>query len=221
MWMLRFLTAVLGLFGRARSPAMMLNLTVPRSGYRVQRDFAYGEAPRQRYDLYLPKALTGPAPIVLFFYGGAFRAGRKSEYRVVGEALTSKGIIVAVADYRIYPEARFPDFLDDGAKALAAVHARAAEFGGDPTRIFLAGHSAGAYIAVMLASNPAYVRAANADLSWIRGIIPMAGRYHKIPLADAAGVTIFGGPAREETRPASFIDGKRPAMLLLAGAAES
>src|SRR5260221_14060570 len=122
MWILRFLTAVLGLFGRARSPAMMLNLTVPRWGYRVQRDFPYGPAARQRFDLYLPKGLTGPAPVVLFFYGGAFRAGRTSEYRVVGEALASKGIIVAVADYRLYPEARFPAFPEDGAKALGAVH---------------------------------------------------------------------------------------------------
>jgi acetyl esterase/lipase len=222
MWILRFLTAVLGLFGRGRSPAMMLNLTVPRSGYRVKRDLPYGSAPRQRYDLYLPKALAaGPAPIVLFFYGGAFRAGRKSEYRVVGQALASKGIIVAVADYRIYPEARFPDFLEDGAAALAAVHARAAEFGGDPARIFLAGHSAGAYISVMLAANPAYLRGANADPSWIRGVIAIAGRYHELPINDPIIRDTFRGPARPETRPATFVTGKRPPMLLVAGSSES
>jgi acetyl esterase/lipase len=221
MWILRFLTTLLGLFGRGRSPAMMLNLTVPRSTYRLHRDLAYGQGPRQRFDLYLPKNGSAPAPVLLFFYGGAFRAGRKSEYRIVGEAFASKGIIVAVADYRIYPEGRFPDFLNDGAAALAAVHARVAEFGGDPSRIFLAGHSAGAYISVMLAANPAYLRAANADPSWICGVIAMAGRYHEIPLGDATGVEIFGGPARTETRPVSFIDGKRPPTLLLAGAEES
>jgi acetyl esterase/lipase len=221
MWILRFLTAVLGLFGRGRSPAMMLNLTVPRWGYRVQRDFPYGPAPRQRFDLYLPKALTAPASIVLFFYGGAFRAGRKSEYRVVGEALASNGIIAAVADYRIYPEARFPDFLEDGAKALAVIHARASEFGGDPARIFLAGHSAGAYISVMLAANPAYLRDANADPSWIRGVIAIAGRYHELPINDALIRDTFRGPARPETRPATFITGKCPPMLLVAGSRES
>jgi acetyl esterase/lipase len=200
---------------------MMLNLTVPGSTYRLHRDLAHGQGRRQRFDLYLPKNGSAPAPVLLFFYGGAFRAGRKSEYRIVGEAFASKGIIVAVADYRIYPEGRFPDFLNDGAAALAAVHARVAEFGGDPSRIFLAGHSAGAYISVMLAANPAYLRAANADPSWIRGVIAMAGRYHEIPLGDATGVEIFGGPERTETRPASFIDGKRPPVLLLAGAEES
>ena len=160
-------------------------------------------------------------PVVLFFYGGAFRAGRKSEYRVVGEAFASKGMIVAVADYRLYPEARFPDFLEDGAKALAAIHARAAEFGGDPARIFLAGHSAGAYISVMLAANPAYLRAAHAEPSWIRGVIAIAGRYHELPINDAIIRETFRGPARPETRPATFIDGKRPPMLLAAGANES
>src|SRR5258708_39383209 len=105
MWILRFLTAVLGLFGRARSPAMMLNLTVPRWGYRVPRDFPYGPAARQRFDLYLPKGLTGPAPVVLFFYGGAFPAGRKSGNCVVGEALAGKGINVAGAGFPAFPQA--------------------------------------------------------------------------------------------------------------------
>jgi len=219
--MLKILTAFFGLFGRGRSPAGLLNLVTPRSGYTIRRDIAYGEDARQRFDIYVSPKITAPAPVVVFFYGGAFRAGRKDEYRVVGQALASKGIIAAIADYRIYPPARFPDFLEDGAKALAAVHARAAEFGGDPARIFLMGHSAGAYISVMLAANPSYVRQANADPSWIRGVIAIAGRYHELPLHDAVIREIFRGPARPETRPATFIDGTRPAMLLAAGADDS
>jgi acetyl esterase/lipase len=218
MGLLKFLTAVLGFFAPGSSPAMLLNITVPRSSYRVHRDIAYGDGPRQKFDLYLPKTFMPPAPVVLFFYGGAFRAGRKEEYRIVGEALASKGIITAVADYRIFPNGHFPDFLEDGARALATLHARVAEFGGDPSRIFLAGHSAGAYISVMLAANPAYLRAAKADLSFIRGVIAIAGRYHELPLGDSIAHEIFGGPARAETRPATYIDGKRPPILFLAGA---
>ena len=221
MGLLKIMTALLGFFGPGRSPAMLLNVTVPRSTYRVHRDIAYGEGPRQKFDLYLPKAVTQPAPVVLFFYGGAFRAGRKEEYRVVGEALASKGIITAVADYRIFPEGHFPDFLEDGAHALAAVHARVGQFGGDPSRVFLCGHSAGAYISVMLASDPAYLKAVNADLSFIRGVIAIAGRYHELPLGDSIAYEIFRGPARAETRPATYIDGKRPPVLFLAGAHDS
>ena len=99
-------------------------------------------------------------PVVVFFYGGAFRAGRKSEYRFVGEALASRGIIVAVPDYRIYPAARFPDFLNDGAAALVKAREVTAAHGGNPERLFVAGHSAGAYIAVMLAATVASIHEA-------------------------------------------------------------
>jgi acetyl esterase/lipase len=215
MPLLSLLTAFFGLFGAGRSPATMLNLTVPRFGYRLHRDIAYGEHARNRLDLYLPSDIGGPAPVVLFFYGGAFRAGRKSEYRVVGEALASRGIIAGVADYRLYPEARFPDFLHDGAKALTKLRAIIAEYGGDPNRIFLAGHSAGAYIAVMLAANPAY-----ADPSWIRGVIALSGRYHELPIGDPTFIEIFRGPARAETRPSTFINGKCAPILLAAGGKE-
>jgi acetyl esterase/lipase len=221
MGLLKIMTDLLGFFAPGSSPAMLLNVTVPRSTYRMQRDIPYGEGPRQKFDLYLPKKFTPPAPVVLFFYGGAFRAGRKEEYRVVGEALASRGIITAVADYRIFPKGHFPDFLEDGALALAALHARIAEFGGDPSRIFLCGHSAGAYISVMLASNPAYLNAVNAGLSCIRGVIAIAGRYHELPLGDSISYEIFRGLARAETRPATYIDGKRPPMLFLAGAHDS
>lgn len=216
MWILRFLTAVLGLFGQGRSPAMMLNLTVPRSTYRVHRDLTYGFGPRRRFDLYLPKTIPTPAPVLLFFYGGAFRTGRKSEYRVIGEAFASKGIIVAVADYRIYPEARFPNFLQDGAAAFKAVLARVREFGGDPNRVFLAGHSAGAYIAVMLAADPRWFKAEGLELSSIRGAVGIASSYG----AFAPGMVpnpVFAGRPASETQPVYFIDGKRPPMLFASG----
>src|SRR5258707_4929605 len=104
MWILRFLTAVLGLFGRARSPAMMLNLTVPRWGYRVPRDFPYGPAARQRFDLYLPKGLTGPAPVVLFFYDGGFRSGRTRGQSAVWATISRQSIILPVAHILPYAQ---------------------------------------------------------------------------------------------------------------------
>src|SRR2546423_955355 len=139
------LTSVLGLFGAGRSPAALLNITVPHSGYRVIRDIGYGIGPRHHMDLYLPANAQGFAPVVVFFYGGAFRAGRKSEYRFVGEALASRGIIVAVPDYRIYPAARFPDFLNDGAAALVKALEFAPAYRGEPERRFVGGTLAGVY----------------------------------------------------------------------------
>src|SRR5215831_13530196 len=85
MGLLRFLTAGFGLLARGASPALLLNLAVPRSGYKLIRDLAYAEGPRHKLDLYVPETLMGTAPAVLFFYGGGFVAGRRKEYRVVGQ----------------------------------------------------------------------------------------------------------------------------------------
>ena len=223
MNLLAALTGVFGWFGEGRSPAALLNLTAPHRGYRVRRDIAYGAGARQRLDLYWKESpRSAPAsPVVVFFYGGAFRAGRKSEYRFVGEALASAGIMVAVPDYRIHPAAQFPDFLKDAAQAVAKTRAIAAQHGGDPDRIFVAGHSAGAYIAVMLAADCRWLGAPSGDASWLRGVIALSGRYHDSPLQDEIAERIFGGPARDETRPASFIRGPCAPMLVAAGSSES
>jgi acetyl esterase/lipase len=218
MRLLKILTSVFQLGRPGRSPATLLNLLAPRSGYRLVRDIAYGQGPRHRFDLYIPDGFQRLAPVVLFFYGGGFVAGRRSEYRVVGEALASLGIIVAIADYRIYPEVTFPAFLEDGARALVAVHRVVGAHGGDHTRIFLAGHSAGGYISVMLAANPQYLTAAGAEPSWIRGVIGIAGAYDFLPIEGARLIAIFGGANRLETQPIHFIDGKKPPMLLVTGA---
>ena len=239
MNLLTVATSAMGLLGRGRSPAGLLNFTVPRRGYRVERDIPYDSGPRQRMDIYAPPTsravarATSPAnagaenlssarglPVVVFFYGGAFRCGRKSEYRFIGEALATSDMIVAVPDYRIYPEARFPDFLNDGAGAIAKLREIASHHGGDPENLFLAGHSAGAYIAVMLAANPEYLRAHGGDTSWINGVMALSGRYHDFPLRDRIAEAIFAGPARDETRPSTFIDGVTSPMLLAAGARE-
>jgi acetyl esterase/lipase len=154
---------------------------------------------------------------VLFFYGGGFIAGRKSEYRIVGQALTSQGIIVGIADYGLYPEFRFPVFVEDGAKAFVAFRELLPKFAGNPARAFVAGHSAGAYIAAMLAANPLYLKEAGGDPSFVRGAIGMAGAYDFLPITDPQRIEIFGGSNRAETQPITFIDGKRPPMLLASG----
>ncbi len=220
MNLLAAVTKIFGLFGEGRSPAMLLNLGVPRTGYRVERDVAYGPHRRHRMDVYLPEHggnRNSDAPAILFFYGGAFRAGRKSEYRFIGEALTKAGIHVAIADYRIYPEARFPNFLQDGAMAAAKL----LELNFAPGGLFLMGHSAGAYIAAMQGANGSYLRACGANPSSIGGVIALSGRYHNSPLQDAIAEEVFCGPARDETRPATFLGPDCPPYFLAAGARES
>jgi acetyl esterase/lipase len=215
MTLFRILDVVLGWFGY--SPAVLLNFTAPRWGYRVERAIPYGPEPRHRMDLYLPKRMSASTPALLFFYGGAFISGHRREYRFIGQALASQGIITAIADYGLFPDHRFPEFVEDGAMAFAFLHARLPEYGGDPQRLFTAGHSAGAYIAIMLASNPEYLKAAGDDISSLAGAIGIAGPYDFLPITNPTRIEIFGGTDRVETQPIHFIDGKRPPMLLLTG----
>jgi acetyl esterase/lipase len=215
MSLFHILDVFLGWFGY--SPAVLLNFTAPRWGYRVERAIPYGPEARHRMDLYLPKRKPPSAPAVLFFYGGAFISGHRREYRFVGQALASKGIIVGIADYGLFPNHRFPEFVEDGAKASVFFRNILENYGGDPRRLFVAGHSAGAYIAVMLASDPRYLKDAGADFACLAGAIGIAGAYDFLPITNPTRIEIFGGTDRVETQPIHFVDGKRPPMLLLTG----
>ncbi len=195
----------------------MVNAFVPSEGYRIEADHSYGSDPRQKLDLYVPDNLNGPAPVILFFYGGSWQNGEKGDYRAFGQAFASQGFVVAVADYRVYPQVRFPAFVEDGALAVRYLRGEVKSRGGDPSRLYVAGHSAGAYIAVMLASDPAYLRKAGGDFGWLRGAIGIAGPYDILPLRDRTLIDIFGGANRPETQPITHIDGVRPPMLLATG----
>lgn len=202
----------------ACSAKTLLNLSVPRDGYRVAYDVAYGKDARQKMDIYIPAKPKKDAPVVLFFYGGSWQFGSKDDYRFLGQALTSRGITVAVADYRLYPEVYFPAFVEDGAEALAFLHKNAANYGANPERIYLAGHSAGAYIAVMLTVNDAYLPKAGAQKEWIKGTIGIAGPYDFLPLTDKKLIDLFSTASPALTQPITFILEKQPPMLLVTGA---
>jgi acetyl esterase/lipase len=199
----------------------LFNLAIPKTGYSVRRDLAYGGAPRNRLDLYVPDGLAAAAPVLLFFYGGSWQSGSKDIYRAFGQAFASAGIVAAVADYRLYPQVKYPDFLQDGAQALRFVRENIAGEGGDPARIFLSGHSAGAYIAAMLACDPHYLAAQGGDGAWIRGVIGIAGPYDFLPIHDPALIDIFGGDRVMATQPIKYARNKAPPMLLAHGTADT
>ena len=204
----------------ACSPAGALNLLVPTDGYSIKRDIPYGAGARRTLDIYVPDNVQAKAPVVLFFYGGSWQTGAKGDYKAFGQAMAIKGFIAVVADYRVYPETKYPGFVEDGASALAFVQKNIAAHGGDPKRIYLAGHSAGAYIAVMLAANRQFAKDAGADPN-VAGVIGIAGPYDFLPLQDDTLVTIFGGRNVRATQPIDYVDGKRPPMLLAHGTGDT
>jgi acetyl esterase/lipase len=199
------------------APARLLNALVPGDGYRLERDLAYGANPRQRLDLYLPDGLGSPAPVVVFFYGGSWQYGSKADYRFVGQALAAQGLIVAIVDYRLHPEARFPGFVEDGAKAVAWVQANIAAHGGDPGRIHLLGHSAGAHIAALLALDRRYLAAAGVEADDLAAMIGLAGPYDFLPIRSPSIKAVFAVPDLAQTQPITFARAGAPPLLLLTG----
>ena len=201
----------------ACSPAAILNATIPQGGVTVERGVSYGEGPRRQLDIYRAKASATPLPLVVFIYGGSWRTGDRSTYGFVGTPLAGLGAVVVVPDYRLYPEVGFPDFLDDNARAVAWAVAHARELGADPRRVFIMGHSAGAFNAAMLATDPRLLAGAGLDRTAIAGVIGLAGPYAFLPTTDPDVIPIFGPANTPANQPAGHVDGRNPPLLLLHG----
>ncbi len=200
------------------SPFLFLNAAAPGKGFSRQVDIAYGTLPRQRLDVFVPEdAVRRPFPVVVYFYGGGWEDGERKDYAFVGAALASRGAMVIVADYRVYPEVVFPAFVEDAALAVKWAQRNAAESGGDPGRLFVMGHSAGAHIAAMLALNKRYLRAAGADPHAVAGLIGLSGPYDFLPLTSGTLKKIFGDPASRTTQPIDYVTADAPPALLIAG----
>jgi acetyl esterase/lipase len=215
-------TPLLVPFLAACSPLGLMNALVPKDAgsTRAVADLAYGPHPRQRFDIYVPEAGVGgrPAPLLLFVYGGSWRQGDKANYAFVGRAFAAQGFVTAIPDYRIVPEVRYPDFVIDCGRALAAFRQRAPDFGGDGGPVFLAGHSAGAYNAVMLALAPELQAAACINRQVIAAVAGLSGPYDFLPLRVRSTREAFGGmDDLEATQPVNRARGDAPPMLLVNG----
>lgn len=207
------LTTVVGLDGC--TDVQVLNTLAPRSEIRITHSITFDAAHHLQLDVYQPKTVEN-APVIVFFWGGRWEDGDKSMYRFVGAELASKGFVVVIPNYRLYPQVRFPSFINDSARAVAWTHKHIAAYGGSPNKIVLMGHSAGAYNAAMLALDPAYLHAVGGSRHWIRGMIGLGGPYDFLPLKKDDLKAIFGPPGQYPlTQPIHWADGSNPPMLLI------
>ena len=204
------------------APVDLLNAVVPTRDITITRDIAYGDKAKQKLDIYVPKNAAPNAPIIVFFYGGAWQEGDKKDYLFAAQALASTGAIVVVPNYRVYPEVTFPGFLEDGAAATAWTLRNIGTYGGAPKTLFLAGHSAGAYVAIMLAlDNDYFAKAGIGDVK-LAGGIGISGPYDFLPLTRADIKPIFEVvPDMAVTQPIHYARADAPPLLLLAGEADT
>lgn len=180
----------------ACSPITALNALAPGNTHTRTAGVAYGPSPRQQLDVYRPAraAPRGGWPVVVFFYGGSWNRGQRGDFAFVGEALASRGILTLVADYRLYPEVRYPDFLRDSAAALAWGLSHAEGLGGNPQRVFVMGHSAGAYNAAMLALDARWLKPTHHSPRELAGFIGLAGPYDFLPMTNPDAQPVFFHP---------------------------
>ena len=177
------------------SPLRAFNAVAPRPlNVRRTSDVAYGPLPRQRLDIYRPSGI-GPWPLLVFFYGGGWEDGSRKEYAFAGRAYAARGFLTMVPDYRVTADAPYPAFLQDCARAVAWAQTHGAAYGADPDRAVLAGHSAGAYNAAMLAMDGRWLAEAGATRP-IRGWAGLSGPYDFLPLTSRRLREIFGGDRR-------------------------
>ena len=199
------------------TPAGVLNALVSDATYERHAAMAYGNDPRLKLDVYVPREGHGPHPVVVFFYGGSWQTGNRGDYVFVAEALASRGFVVVVPDYRVWPQGRYPQFMQDAAGAFAWTHREIGRYRGDASHIVVMGHSAGAHIAAMLAYNERFLRGVGLQRSKVKALVGLSGPYDFEP-SDARIREILAaeGPA-SEAMPARFVKGGEPPSLLITG----
>ena len=179
----------------------------------------YGTSERQRFDLYMPENAVANSPVVVFFYGGSWKSGEKGKYGFVGHTLSSKGYVTVIPDYRLYPEVKFPDFVDDGARVIAWVRNNLdqAENG-----VVVMGHSAGAHTAALLALDKTYLEKQEVPHTIVRGMIGLAGPYGFNPMKYRSTRPIFAGTEPiDKARPVTFACASTAPILLMHGESDT
>jgi acetyl esterase/lipase len=201
----------------ACSPLTLINNRVSPRNFIGTRNVAYGSLERQKLDVYQPRKGAN-LPVLIFVHGGSWRNGSKEIYPFFGERFALEGFVTLIINYRLAPETPFPGFVQDAALAVKWAKDNVQKFAGDPNRVYLAGHSAGAHIVAMLALNPAYLKAVNLERNAVRGV---AGPYDIaafFPQSPALQQVFGTDPSVwAATQPMTFVDGSNPPMLLQHG----
>jgi acetyl esterase/lipase len=199
------------------SPLRLLNAFTPSGGFHKSADLPYGSDPRNQLDVYTPSAVAANAPVVVFFYGGSWNSGSRKDYGFVGEALASRGIVAVIADYRLYPQVHYQGLLEDSARAVAWTRKNISQYGGDPQRLFVMGHSAGGYNAAMVALDAEWLAQFDMQPSMLKGWIGLAGPYDFLPIENVEVKPVFYFPnSPPDSQPINHVSAASPPALLIA-----
>lgn len=202
----------------------MRSLEVPYAFSAYQKStLNYGSDPAQRLDVYRPTSAQFQGkklPVIVFFFGGSWRNGKRAWYEFFAAHYALKGYVVVVPDYRKAPHCIFPSFVEDAATSVAYVRDNAVKLNVDLKRFYVMGHSAGAHIAALMLLDPQYLQAKQMSATEIKGFIGLSGPYDFLPMTDPLVIAVFKGNANlAESQPINYAQfgAKAPPMLLIHG----
>ncbi len=191
--------------------------TSPSGHFVKTSDIRYGEADRNFLDYYEPLDVASDAPLVVFFYGGGWRDGNRTEYEFVASALTRAGFRVVIPDYRLYPEVSFPTFMTDAAAAAGWAVKSTGSSQAREAGVYLVGHSAGAHIAALLATDQKYLAQESISANTLAGLVGLSGPYDFLPIESGYLVEVFPEDSRADSQPINFVTADTPPTLLIHG----
>lgn len=203
-------------FAGCQSTAIINTLT-PRGAFTVQKDIQYGEDQRQSLDIYTPTKRSFNSGVIVFVHGGSWADGDKKDFLFVGQAFAEMGYVTVIPNYRLYPQVKFPAFIDDIALALAELkNLLPAQACPDKQKIILVGHSAGAHTVAMLATAPQYLQRNNANIA-LTTWIGLAGPYD-LPLDHPLVIEKFTTVNNKlDANPLNLANKETPPALLIHG----
>ncbi len=223
-WFIIIVVAVaVGLFTLTRLVAAPKQLDVINSFWpgdsgveRVGDGIIFSEKTGQKVDVWAKPGGDAKKPVIIFFYGGGWTNGARDHYGWAGKAFAAKDFIAVVPDYRKVPQVRFPAFVEDGAEAIKWVRDNISRYGGDPSRITISGHSAGAHIAMMLTLDQHYLADIGVDPKIIRATVGLSGPYDFLPLDSRRSINAMSKwPRLEETQPIHFARADAPPIMVV------
>ncbi len=195
------------------APVTFLNTITPSGSYKLAKNLPYGTGARQKLDIYAPDTPRKDKAVLVFVHGGSWSDGNKNMYKFVGEAFATEGFMTVIPNYLMYPQVRYPEFINDTAAAIAFA---AKKYPGVP--LYVLGHSAGAYNAMMVTVDPKYLKAHGMDIcQTINATIGLAGPYGAFPLEKEPYITIFPDLHTGDDAPAQIKLGPTPPVFLPIG----
>ena len=187
-------------------------------------DLAYGSDPKQVLDLYLPEGEVSNAPVFLFLHGGGFREGDKAHYGSIAEPFVNRGVITAVASYRLTGSgAHYPAQSDDAKSTVKWLFENISQYGGNPENIYVGGHSAGAILSADIGVNLAWLAEMGMPKEILKGIVPVSGPYDLRSRGRPGEVYTYAPTPelREQASPILHVNDPVPAALVAVGSEEA